>query len=84
MCSSDLPLGKFFSAPGFCSELLHCFLAEELEPLRLEADPDEAIEVVTLTVDEALRRALEGRIRDAKTLAALFLFVGRRGWSASP
>jgi hypothetical protein len=36
-------------------------------------DPDERIDVVTLSVADALDRARTGELRDAKTLATLFL-----------
>jgi ADP-ribose pyrophosphatase len=68
-------LGEFFSAPGFCSEKLHLFLAEELIPSKLPGDADEEIELVRLTKAEALRLAREGAIRDAKTLAGLLLWT---------
>ncbi len=74
-----IELGGFFSAPGFCNEFLRCYLAEELTPSRLEGDPDERIEVVELPMEEALRLAASGQIRDAKTLAGMMLLSGWRG-----
>jgi ADP-ribose pyrophosphatase len=71
-------LGEFFSAPGFCSELLHLFVAEELSPSRLEGDEDEEIEVERYTLDQATRMALAGEIRDAKTLAGVLLYAQYR------
>lgn len=72
-------IGGFYSAPGFCSEFLYCFLAEDLTPSRLECDPDEQIEAVEVPVDEAWRMAASGEIRDAKTLAGLMLALGPAG-----
>jgi ADP-ribose pyrophosphatase len=71
-------LGEFFSAPGFCSEKLHLFLAEDLIPSKLPGDEDEEIELVRMTKAEALRLAREGAIRDAKTLAGLLLWAVHR------
>lgn len=68
-------IGEFFSAPGFCSELLHLYMAEELTPSRLPGDEDEEIDVVRLTLAEAVRMALAGEIRDAKTLAGVLLYA---------
>lgn len=68
------PLGSFYSAPGFCDELLHLFLAERLVPSELPCDEDERIERVCLTPEEALDAAARGEIQDAKTLAALLLW----------
>ncbi|HYF79838.1 MAG TPA: NUDIX hydrolase [Symbiobacteriaceae bacterium] len=72
-------LGEFFSAPGFCSELLHLYLAEELTPSRLPGDEDEEIEVERYGLQEALRMATAGEIRDAKTLVGVLLYAQRVG-----
>ncbi|MDF2631356.1 MAG: hypothetical protein K0R39_5187 [Symbiobacteriaceae bacterium] len=72
-------LGEFFSAPGFCSELLHLYLAEELTPSRLPGDEDEEIELERYSLQEAVRMALAGEIRDAKTLAGVLLYAQRAG-----
>lgn len=69
-------LGEFFSAPGFCNELLHLFLAEELEPSGLPGDEDEEIAVERYSLEAALELARTGQIRDAKTLAGLMLYAG--------
>ena len=68
------PLSKFFTAPGFASELMHVFLATDVErdAAWKGPDPDERLQLVTPTFDEALRMAGDGRIRDAKTLVALY------------
>lgn len=71
-------LGEFYSAPGFCSELLHLYLAEELTPSRLPGDEDEEIEVERYTLDQVIRMALAGEIRDAKTLAGVLLYAQHR------
>lgn len=71
-------LAEFYSAPGFCSELLHLYLAEELAPSRLPGDEDEEIEVVRVRPDEAVQMALAGQLRDAKTLAGVLLYAQRR------
>jgi len=73
-------LGSFFTTPGFTDEALHAFVATDLEPApEIEPDPDEAIEVVTMTVDEALVACRDERIRDGKTLAVIFL-ARLHGW----
>ena len=74
------PLGSFFTAPGFCDEVIHLFLAEGLTPGAPDPDPGESVETVLLPAAEC-RRLLAGeedadgrRIEDAKTLAALGRF----------
>ncbi len=67
------PLASIFLAPGYSSECLHLFLAEDLLPERLAHDEDEQIEVVRLSwreIDAGLQR---GEFEDAKTMAGLLL-----------
>ncbi|MFZ5817418.1 MAG: NUDIX hydrolase [Bacillota bacterium] len=71
-------IGEFFSAPGFCSELLHLYLAEDLSPSRLPGDEDEEILLERIPIPEAVRMALSGQFRDAKTLVGVLLYAQRR------
>lgn len=71
-------LAEFYSAPGFCSELLHLYLAEDLTPSRLPGDEDEQIELVRMSLADALAEAVSGRLRDAKTLAGVLLYAQRQ------
>jgi ADP-ribose pyrophosphatase len=72
-------LGGFFTAPGFCSEYIHAYLATGLTPETADGDEDEDIEVVPLTLEEALASLDRGEIEDAKSMAALFLYLRRLG-----
>ncbi|MGQ9462903.1 MAG: NUDIX hydrolase [Candidatus Fervidibacter sp.] len=60
-------------APGYSTELIHLFLAEDLRPAKSETDEDEFIEPVIVPLDEAVVKILKGEIQDAKTVAALLL-----------
>lgn len=64
-------LAGFYSAPGYCTEYLHVYLATELRPQRAQADVDEDIQVVRLPLAECLRLARAGEICDAKSLVGL-------------
>lgn len=67
-------VGEFYSAPGFCDELLYCFVATGLQPDgEAEGDADERIEVGAIPIDDLAALIVNGEIRDAKTLAALML-----------
>jgi ADP-ribose pyrophosphatase len=73
-------LGSFFTTPGFTDEVLYAFIATPLEPApEVAQDPDEAIDNVVMTVDEALEACRSGEIRDSKTIATLFL-AQLNGW----
>lgn len=69
-------LCEFFTAPGFCQEKMHLFLAQDLTESRLPGDEDEEIDVVRLPLGEAVAMARRGEFRDAKTLVALCLAAG--------
>lgn len=72
-------LGAFYAAPGFCSELLHVYLCEELTPSRLDGDEDEAIETAHMPLPEALALAARGGLPDAKSIAGLLLAAAAKG-----
>jgi ADP-ribose pyrophosphatase len=73
-------LGWFYTTPGFTDEVLHAFIATPLKPAPdVAQDPDEAIENVTMTVEEAFEACRDGTIRDSKTIATLFL-AQVHGW----
>lgn len=71
-------LGGFYLAPGYCTEYQHVFLASDLVASRLEGD-EEAIYLETASLEEALRLVAAGEIEDAKTVAALLLYLGKAG-----
>jgi hypothetical protein len=56
---------------------LHVFLCTGLVESRLEGDED-TIHVERITLNDALRRIAAGEIEDAKTSAALLLYLQRR------
>jgi ADP-ribose pyrophosphatase len=65
-------LGKMYSSPGFCDEVIHLYLATNLTPRPIQHEEHEVIEVQWIPIDEALERAANGDIDDAKSMAALF------------
>jgi ADP-ribose pyrophosphatase len=67
-------IGGFYSTPGFCTEYLHLFVGQGLEPSPLPHDDDEAIDLLPLPLEEALEWASRGTICDAKTVASLLLY----------
>ena len=67
-------LAAFFPSPGVLSERTHLFLAEGLTPGAMRPEDDEAMEPEVVEWGQALAWALDGTIRDAKTLVALLLW----------
>lgn len=70
-------LGEFIPTPGFCSEIVHLYLACDLEACEQELEEDEYIEVVRLPLDEAMEKVKRGEITDGKTVVSLFLAADR-------
>jgi len=74
-----------YMSPGSVTEVLHFFVAEYSPAQRADVGggvEEEDIEVIELTIDEALEKMATGEIRDGKTImllqyAALNLFADR-------
>lgn len=66
-------LGQIFTVPGFCNEVIHVYLAQELSAAAFDRDQDEVItEVRRVALDEALAMMERGEIQDAKSCYGLF------------
>lgn len=59
---------RFYTAPGFCTELMHLYLATDLADASADADDDEVLEASWMTLADALAAIDGGRIVDAKTI----------------
>lgn len=70
-----IPMGGFFTAPGFCTEYIHCFLALELKvaPLHTE-DTDEQIDLVSASYEEMQEMIETHQIQDAKTISGFYRY----------
>ena len=64
-------IGQFYTAPGFCTELMHAYLATGLTPSSLPQDPDEDVRVEEAPLARVTGLIESGQIRDAKTIASL-------------
>ncbi|MEM4344881.1 MAG: NUDIX hydrolase, partial [Candidatus Nitrosocaldus sp.] len=63
--------------PGYCNELIHFFIASDLEKATgtSSMDEDEEIELLVISMDEAVEKVLANEIEDAKTLYALLRYM---------
>jgi ADP-ribose pyrophosphatase len=73
-------LASFYLAPGYSSELMHVFLAQELSPSVLAPDEDEYLTIEKVPAAGAMALIESGALRDAKSLATLLLAARRLGW----
>ena len=63
---------SFYTAVGFCTEVLHLYVATGLQAGAQDYDDDENIEVLTMPVAEAMEHVRTGSIVDSKSVAAVF------------
>jgi ADP-ribose pyrophosphatase len=77
-------LGALFVTPGFCTEVLHFFFAEDLVAGKQQLDDDEVIDADSFTLDETRNLVACGEIADAKTVLALMWMAGDRKGSLGP
>ena len=73
------PLGGFWTAPGFCTEYMYTYLARDLSESSLAPDEDEDIAVERHSLDSIREMIRDGRIIDAKTIAAYWMALDRLG-----
>ena len=70
---------RFYTAPGFCTELMHLYLATGLSEAIAEADADELIERSWLALPDAIAAIDDGRIADAKSIVGIGWLARRLG-----
>ena len=64
-------LGLYLPAPGIFSEVIHIYLARELDVGTPAPDTDEELEVKWVALGEAVQRVLRGDWNDGKTALGL-------------
>jgi ADP-ribose pyrophosphatase len=62
---------RFWTTPGFTTELMYLYEATDLTKTQIHPDEDEAIEVDIAGREEALQMIEDGRIQDAKSILGL-------------
>lgn len=72
-------LGDYVSSPGVFTEVVHLFLATELTHGSSGLEEHEVIEVHWKPIAEVLRMAVEGEVRDGKSLVGIFRAAAQLG-----
>jgi ADP-ribose pyrophosphatase len=71
-------LSSIFTAPGFTDEVIHIYKATGLTRGQQHLDRDEVLELVEVSLQDAVALIEAGTIRDAKTMVGLLsVFIGR-------
>lgn len=68
-----------YTTVAFCNELIGIYYTEELTPAKQHLDPDEFLNVEVHPLDELVDMILQGKIQDAKTIAALLAYKTKKG-----
>lgn len=71
--NSITPMFRSYLAPGYSSEMLHTFLAEDLVNVGARAEPDEFLEIVQMRMHDAVGLIRTGEIKDAKTICGILM-----------
>ena len=67
-------LGVIATTPGFCTELLHIYLAENLSPGNHNREEGELeMEVLELSFDEIETKIMNGEIYDSKSISGIYM-----------
>lgn len=65
---------SFYTSPGFADEIIHLYIASDLQKGEMALDEDEFLEVYEATLEECESYIAEGRIGDAKTILAVYIW----------
>ena len=77
-------LVRYYASPGFLSETMQVFLAEDIRPGIAQPEEDEKISLLPVPLSELLDQIHAGKILDGKTILSVLLFArSRSGKSAS-
>ncbi|MDO5033327.1 MAG: NUDIX hydrolase [Eubacteriales bacterium] len=64
-------LAEFFVSPGYTTEVIHLYLAEDLSFGQQNLDEDEFLNLSKMSMDQALQACRDLEIKDAKTLSGI-------------
>ncbi|WP_054692779.1 NUDIX domain-containing protein [Syntrophomonas palmitatica] len=62
---------SYYSAPGFCDEQLHLYIAQGLKTGVARPDGDEFLETVAVPIEEAYDMIFQGHIIDGKSIIGI-------------
>lgn len=66
-------ISEFYPSPGYSSERIHLFLAQDLREVPYEPEPGEFLEIVKLPIDKLVRMVQLGEIMDSKTIIGIYI-----------
>ncbi|RPF55705.1 NUDIX domain-containing protein [Aquisalibacillus elongatus] len=72
---------SYYTSPGFANEIIYVFEARGLNEVenKLDGDDDEFVELIEVSIEEALELIRSQRIHDAKTIHAIYYLMQKEG-----
>ena len=71
-------LCEMYPTVGYCTEKIQLFIATDLTEGQQKLDADEFLEIEKYTPEEAVDMIYKGKIKDGKTIAAVFAWMARK------
>ena len=66
-----ISLGNLYPTPGYCGEIIHMYLARDLDFGDMNLDEDEFLNLERIPFSDLVEQVLSGEVKDAKTIAAV-------------
>ena len=71
VAGSIVYLGEMYTTPALIDEIIHLYLATDLTAGEQDLDEDEFINVIEMQLDAAVKKVMNGEIKDSKTQTIL-------------
>ncbi len=78
-----LPVGSFFSSPGYTNDRTAIFLGLDLDPVPVRPVPGEYLQILRVPIVELPALVASGEICDAKTVIGIFALFAYQGRSVT-
>lgn len=73
------PFGQIYPSPGYTNEIIHLYLAENLEVGTATPDEDEFLHIKKIPLSEAVSMIHTGVIKDSKTVIGILKYALSKG-----
>lgn len=70
-CDSLIPLGDYYPTCAYSTEVIHMYLAMDIEPGLQHLDEDEFVVCETVPIKSLVSQIMNGKIKDGKTQLAI-------------
>ncbi len=71
-------LGHIYTTPGFCNEILHIYLAENLTAGKHNREEgEEGMQVLEYSIDEIKDKIASGELVDAKSVSGIMMYLNK-------